>query len=612
MHHQMLLVLAILAGAIGLFAWGRPRADIVSLIVVAALMATGVLSPQEALSGFGSPVVILLAAIFVVSAGLVNTGLTQRLGELVVRVGGGSETRLIALIMLLAGLIGSFLNSAAIVAMLIPVVLTIAAKTGFNRKRLLMPLCVAVMISGMMTLIASSPNIIIQEALEQHGVDPALGFFSFTPFGVVTLAVAIAFMLLAGRNLLSRQRSGNDGTETPNVGDVISSYGLQERWHRLRLEADSPLIGQSVAAVREPLRERYGLRLLGFEKHFEGRTRLLPALQESLFEADDIVFTLVEEEHVPALTADLRCAATGRLPEPELREALHDIGVAEVMAAPDSKSIGSTLGKLDLPSNYNVSVLAIRHRGRTITEDVAKQTLDFGDILLVGGNWENIDRLSDDRQNFLLLTLPAEYQERLPARKRAPLAVVILVAMIAVMVFDLLPTVNAAIIGALAMIAVGCVRADSIYRIISWSALVVVAGMLPLATALTKTGATTLMADWLVKVLRPLAPVLMLGVVFLVTSLVCLFIANAAAAVLIAPITIQAAQALEVSPQAFAMTMAIACSAAFVTPVSSPTNMLVMEPGGYRFSDYVKVGLPMLLLTMLTTVALAYVIYLRG
>ncbi len=526
----MLIVFAIFGVAVGLFAWGRPRADIVALLVVAALMATRVLTPQEALSGFGSPVVILLAAIFIVSAGLVNTGLTQRLGELVVRLGGGSETRLIALIMILAGLIGSFLNSAAIVAMLIPVVLTIATNTGFNRKRLLMSLCVAVMISGMMTLIASSPNIIIQEALKEHGISPPLGFFSFTPFGLVTLAVSVVFMLFVGRNLLSRQRSGRTGTETPHVGDVMSSYGLDERLNRLRVEADSALIGQSVAAVREPLRERNGLRLVGFENHSQGRMRLLPALEEAVFEADNVVFTLVDERQLPALTADLRCAVVERLAESERREALQEIGVAEVMAAPDSKSIGATLGELDLPSNYDVSVLAIRHRGQTISENVAKQTLDFGDILLVGGNWEAIERLSDDRQNFLVLTLPAEYQERLPARRRAPLAVAILVCMIAVMVFDVLPTVNAAIIGALAMIAVGCVRVDSIYRVISWTALVVIAGMLPLATALTKTGATTLMADGLVKALHPLAPILMLGVVFLVTSLVCLFISNAAAA----------------------------------------------------------------------------------
>jgi di/tricarboxylate transporter len=612
MAHQMLIVFAVLAITVGLFAWGRPRADVVALLVVAALMASGVLTPTEALSGFGSPVVFLLAAIFVVSAGLVNTGVAQRLGELVVRVGGGNETRLVVLIMLVAGVVGSVLNSAAIAAMLIPVVLTIANKTGFNRKRMLMPLCVAVMISGMMTLIASSPNIIVQNALRERGVDPPLGFFSFTPFGVVALAISIVFMLLVGRNLLSRKRSEKTGTESPNVVDVIGSYGLDERWHRLRVLADSPLIGQSVAAVRQPLRERYGLRFLGFEKRSHGKTEVLPILPDSVFEADDEIFTLVDEQQVAEIAADLRCTVLGMREESERREVLHDIGVAEVMPAPESGSTGRTLGDLDLPSNYDLAVLAIRHRGHPITENLASQTLDFGDIVLVAGNWENINRLSDDRQNFVLLTLPTEYHERLPARGRAPIAVGILVAMVAVMAFEVLPTVNAALIAALAMVAAGCVRLDRVYHVISWHTLVLLAGMLPLATALTKTGATTLMANGLVQTLGSLGPISMLAALFLITALVCSFLSNAAAAVLIGPVAIEAAQALHISPQAFAMTVAIACSAAFATPVSSPTNVLVMEPGGYRFGDYVKVGLPMLFLTMLTTVALAKVIYLPG
>ncbi|MGO9035110.1 SLC13 family permease [Mycobacterium sp.] len=331
-----------------------------------------------------------------------------------------------------------------------------------------------------------------------------------------------------------------------------------------------------------------------------------------MFEADDVVFTLVDEEQVPALSTTLGCSVTGPQAESQQQEVLQDIGVAEVMPAPESKAIGSTLGGLDLSSQYHVTVLALRHRGQPVTENPAGETLDFGDTLLVGGNWDDINRLSDDRENFVLLTLPAEYQERLPARGRAPIAVGILVGMVAIMVTQVLPNSDAALIAALAMIAAGCVRLDSIYRLISWTTLVLIAGMLPLATALTKTGATTLMAKELVRTLGPLGPMLMLAVVFLVTALVGLFISNAATAVLIAPVAIEAAQALHVSPQGFAMTVAIACSAAFATPVSSPSNMLVMEPGGYRFGDYVKVGLPMLLLTMLATVALARVIYLPG
>jgi Trk K+ transport system NAD-binding subunit len=363
MTHQMLIVFAVLAVAVGLFAWGRPRADIVGLLVVAALMTSRVLTPTEALSGFGSPVVILLAAIFIVSAGLVNTGVTQRLGELVVRAGGGNETRLVALIMLLAGVIGSVLNSSAIVAMLIPVVLTISTRTGLNRKRMLMPLCIAVMISGMMTAIASSPNIIIENIIHERGIKPPLGFFSFTPFGIVTLAVSIVFMLLVGRNLLSRERSEKTEAGSPGAADVISSYGLQHRWHLLHVPPDSPLIGQTVAAVRQSLHERYGVDLLGFEKDSHGKTRFQAALPETVFEANDIAFTLVDEQHVPALTTALRCDVTGPREEGQRPQVLQDLGVAEVMPAPESKSIGNTLADLDLPSNYRVTVLAIRHRG---------------------------------------------------------------------------------------------------------------------------------------------------------------------------------------------------------------------------------------------------------
>ncbi len=232
--------------------------------------------------------------------------------------------------------------------------------------------------------------------------------------------------------------------------------------------------------------------------------------------------------------------------------------------------------------------------------------------MLVGGNWDDIERLSDARRNFILLNLPAEYQQRLVAPGRARAAVAILVAMVACMAFGWLPGADAALLGALAMVGAGCVRVDSIYRLISWNALVLIAGMLPLATALAKTGTTTLIAHHLVETLGALGPTGMLAVVFLVTAVVALFISNSATAVLIAPVAIEAAQALHVSPQGFAMTVAIACSAAFVTPVSSPTNMLVMEPGGYRFSDYAKVGVPLLALTMVITVVMARLIYLPG
>ena len=607
----MLIVFGILAGAVGLFAWGRPRVDIVAILVVLALMLSRVLTPQESLAGFGDPVVILIAAIFIVGEALVNTGVAHRLGEAVLKAGAGNETRLIVLIMVLAAGIGAFMSSSAIVAMFVPVVLTIANRTGLNRKRMLMPLSVAALISGMMTLIASSPNMIIDNTLRASGIPP-LGFFSWTPFGLAVLAASIAFMLW-GRRLLSKQLAAKDAeTRSPSAYDLIGFYDLADRWHRLRVSAGSPLINRSVIQMQHQY-DRFGCILVGLEKHPHGKPQFLPALPETVLEANDAIFVVGDAEQARQLIETQQLMELPRLDERQRSEALQEIGAAEVMLAPESKLIGKTLGELEFRSRYHVTVLGIRRRGEPLTKNLVSQPLDFGDTLLVGGDWASLGRLWDDRENFLVLTLPAEYHERLPARQRAPVAVGVLVAMIVVMAFELLPNSATALLAALAMVAGGCVRLDAIYRIINWKTVVLIAGMLPLATALTKTGATVLMAKGLVAALGSLGPVAMLAFVFLVTALVGLFISNSATAVLIAPVAIEAAQTLRVSPQAFAMTVAIACCAAYVTPVSSPVNMLVMEPGGYAFGDYVRVGLPLLLLTMLVTVALVAVIYpLRG
>ena len=392
-----------------------------------------------------------------------------------------------------------------------------------------------------------------------------------------------------------------------SVRDLIGSYGLGERAHRLRVLPGSPLLDRSVA--RAQLQRRYSVLIVGFQKHRHGKPFYLPALPETVFQPDDAIMVIGDRERVDALVAAEGLMWLPLLGEREQHEALQEIGAAEIMLTPESKVIGKTLRELEFRARYSVAVLAIRHRGEPVAKDLADQPLDFGDTLLVWGDWTDIRRLGEDRESFVVLTLPAEFQDRMPARNRAPIAVAILLAMIAAMAFEVIPNTATALIAALAMVAGGCVKLDSIYRVISWKTIVLIAGMLPLATALTKTGATVMMANELVAALGSLGPIAMLAAVFLVTAVVGLFISNSATAVLIAPIAIEAAQSLHVSPQAFAMTVSIACCAAFVTPVSSPVNMLVMEPGGYAFGDFVKVGLPLLLLTMVVTIALVAAIY---
>jgi di/tricarboxylate transporter len=566
-----------------------------------------VLTIQESLAGFGQPVVVLIAAVSIVGEGLSATGVVYRLGEAVMKVGGTNEGLLVALVMGLAGTVGAFMSSSAIVAMFIPVVLAIDDRIGLNRKRMLMPLSVAALVSGMMTLIASSPNMIVEDALRARGLAP-LSFFSWTPFGAAALAAAIAFMLLVGRNMLSKQiTEAAAGARQPSARDLIGSYGLADKWHRLRVSASSPLINRTVAQMH--LLDHFGTVIVGFAKHQHGREQFLPAMPESQFEPDDTIFAVGSEDQAHELTVAHDLVVLPRMDQRRLHEALQEVGVAEIMLAPESRLIGQTLRKVEFISRYDLNVLAIRHRGARLTSKLADQTLDFGDTLLVAGGWGEIRRLRDEPEDFVVLTLPAEFSELMPARHRAPLAVAILIAMVAVMALQLVANAAAVLLAALAMIATRCVNLDAVYRIVNWKTVVLVAGTLPLATALSKTGATTMMAHGLTALLGPLGPLAMLAAVFLVTALVGLFISNSATAVLIAPVAIDAARTLRVSPHAFAITVSIACCAAFVTPVSSAVNMLVMEPGGYTFGDYVKVGLPLLLLTMLVTVALVAVIY---
>jgi len=420
------------------------------------------------------------------------------------------------------------------------------------------------------------------------------------------LAAAIVFMLIFGRNMLSQRLTAEDTRPgQPSAIDLVSSYGLADKWYRLQVPRGSPLIDRSVAQSLDQL----GVVPVGFEKHQHGRQRFLPAMPETVFEADDAIFVVGPEEQTQQLVASGGLVVLPRLDQRQRHEAFQELGVAEIMLAPESHLIDATLREVDFRSRYGVNVLAIRHRGEPLTTNLGDQTLDFGDTLLVAGGWPEIRRLRDDRENFFVLTLPAEFSELMPARHRAPIAVGILVAMVVVMALELIPNAAAVLLAALALIASGCVRLDAIYRIINWKTVVLVAGTLPLATALAKTGATAMMANAMVAALGSLGPLAVLATVFLVTSLVGLFISNSATAVLMAPVAIDAARALHDSPQAFAMTVAIGCCAAYVTPVSSAVNMLVMEPGGYSFGDYVKLGVPLLLLTMVVTVALVSVIY---
>jgi di/tricarboxylate transporter len=599
MTPDALFVFGVLAAAVILFASDRLRPDVVALLVIVALTLGGVLPVSEAVAGFGDSIVILIAALFVVGEGLVQTGVANQVGAWLTRVAGASETRLLVLLMLTVAGLGAFMSSTGVVAIFIPVVLGIANRLGIGPGRLMMPLAFAALLSGMLTLIATPPNLMVNDALRTAGLQP-FGFFSITPIGLLALGLGIVYMWAVGSRLLpaSPPPTGTAG-RPQTLLDLVESYNLANQFHRLRVEPNSPLAGQTVAEAR--LRTRYGVTIIGVGRQERFAEVVASALANTEFHPADVLYVAGAAAAVETLGVAERLTGLP-IEESQERSLVKELGLIEVLLPPDSELIGQTLHQAAFRSHHGLSVLGIRRRGRALPGDLIEEKLAFGDVLLVAGSWKQIGLLQGDRQHFLVLNLPAEFSEVAPAHRRAPLALLVLLAMVVMMTFGWVPTTVAALLAALAMGLFRCLRMEDAYRSINWSSLVVIAGMLPLAKALEKTGGVALVADGLAAGLGPFGPLALLAGIFLLAALVGLFISNTATAVLMAPVAIAAAQQIGVSPYPFAMTVAVAASAAFATPVSSPVNTLVLAPGGYRFSDFVRVGLPLILVVMAITV----------
>ncbi len=598
MSSDATIVFGILGVAGILFASGRVRLDVTALLVVMALMLSGVLTPREALAGFGDPVVILVAGLLVLGEMLSRTGVSHAMGRWLMRVGGSSETRMLVLLMLAAGLLGSVMSSTAVVAVFIPVVLTISAKTDLNASRLLIPLSFAALVSGMLTLIATTPNLVVSAELDAKGLTP-FGFFSFTPIGLSVLAVTVVYMWLVGRHLLPGSDAAPAKSEAHTLADLWVGFGLERIAHRVRVTNDSPLTGRTLAEAE--IGTRFHARVLGIERSGRRRGREFlpsPSADAEIHEGDVLCVTaepadvdaLAAAEHLEKLTigyADRELWKT-------------ELGLAAVLVPPDSTLESQTLRESEFRSNHALDVLGLRRSG-AIVPAFTDEPLEAGDSLLVLGSWHAIARLQGDTRDFVVLTLPEELHEVAPARRRAPVALLILAAMVLLAAFDMMPVVAAVLLAALAAVFTGCLTMEDGYDAISWSSLVLIAGMLPVADALESTGGVDVIVEALVEGLGYAGPYGIMSVFFALTAGLGMVLSNTATAVLIAPIALQTAVMLDVSPYPLAMTVAIAASAAFVTPVSSPVVTLVVSPGNYSFLDFVKVGLPLLVLTWITT-----------
>jgi len=608
LNSELVWVLSLLGIAVVLFATGKVRMDAIALLVVVAFVLSGTLTLSEAFSGFSDPNVILIAALFIIGDGLVRTGVATKMGSWLVSAAGSSETKMLILLMLTVAGLGAFMSSTGVVAIFIPVVLSVSMRMKISPARLMMPLSFAGLISGMMTLVATPPNLVINSELLREGLE-GFNFFSVTPIGLVVLVLGVVYMLFARFALNGQSKEdGKAGWKRRTFRDLIKEYRLTGRARRLAIRAGSPMVGRRLDDLK--LRERYGANVIGLERWRKFRRVIVNVTGVTEFRARDVL--LID---MSASDVDLREFCTQQMLEPMVLRGDYfsdqalDVGMAEVSMIPDSELIGQTLREIGFRTRYGLNIVGLKRNGEALEGVLVDESLQLGDILLVVGDWKLISQLNQKSRDFLVLNLPVEEGEASPAHSQAPHAIFCLALMVALMLTDEIPNPIAAIIACLLMGKFRCIDMESAYKAIHWPSIILIVGMMPFALALQKTGGVDLIVSGLMSFGGGYGPYIMLVCLFVMCAAIGLFISNTATAVLMAPIALAAAKSMGVSPYPFAMIVALAASAAFMTPVSSPVNTLVLGPGNYKFSDFVKLGVPFTVIVMVVSVVMVPMLF---
>ena len=595
----MILTLVVLLVTVIFFVIGRLRADIVALCALCVLLVAGVLTPEEAFSGFSSNVVIMMVGLFVVGAAVLQTGLAKVLSQKIIQLAKGSEIRLFLLVMLTTSFIGAFVSNTGTVALMMPIVVSMAAQSNSSPGKLLMPLAFASSLGGMLTLIGTLPNLVIQETLVDAGYEP-LTFFSFTPVGIVCIAVGIIVLLPLSRMFLGKdkKKGGRRKPKDKSLDELVTEYHLQNYLQAYRIGNHSPLHGKTVAEL--DLRNRHGLSIIEIRNDSSSSGRIIRQVKQkvpkpsTVLQAGDVLYRTGDIKDMDVFATKNSLA---KLDNSSVD--FYDIGMAELVLMPNSRITGIRLKDSSIGEKYNINVVGIRRRRDYLVKDLAEQKLQAGDVLLVQGLWSNIDRLETAETDWVVLGRPIEQASKVTLNYKAPIAAFIMLLMICMMVFDFIPIqpVTAVMIAGLLMVLTGCLRnVETAYKAINWSSIVLIAAMMPMSIALEKTGVSSFISQSLVDSLGDMGPMILLAGIYYTTTFVTMFVSNTATAVIMSPIAMSAASQIGVSPYAFLFAVTLGASMCFASPFSTPPNALVMKAGQYEFMDYIKVGLPLQLL----------------
>ena len=611
----MTITLIILIITVAMFIWGRVRADIVALTALAALLVLGILTPAEALAGFSSPIVIMMIGLFVVGGAIMQTGLAKLTGNKLMALSRGNETVTFLLVMLVTSFIGAFVSNTGTVALMMPIIMSLAAGSGMQTSRFLMPLAFAGSLGGMLTLIGTPPNLVIDEVLTEAGFKP-LAFFSFFPVGIIVIAIGIIVLMPLSKIFLSQKQNGKKKKNGKSLDDLVDEYQLLDNLHRYivpskRTAAAIDENGQMMDIVGKTLKDlsiqkKYGVSIIEIRNEKKSRLGLVKDVNQNMAKSSstiavhDTLYIIGDEEKIERFAQDYDLRKMK-----DVKIDFYDLGLTEIVVMPTSNFAGLRIGDANLRKRFGINVLGVKRGGSSsdgkvgkeyITDNLIATKLHVGDMLLVQGEWTNLAHLTADTTNWVVLDQPEKTADKVLLDYKAPVAAAIMLLMIAMMVFDFIPVapVTAVIIAGLLTVFAGCFRnVEAAYKTINWESIVLIAAMMPMSTALEKTGASALVSQGLVDSLGSMGPTALLAGIYFTTSLMTMFISNTATAVLMAPIALVAAQQVGVSPYSFLFAVTLGASMCFASPFSTPPNALVMKAGGYTFMDYVKVGLPL-------------------
>ncbi len=603
----MITTLIILALSAVFFVNGKLRSDLAALCALVLLIVCNILTPEEALSGFSNPIVIMMVGLFVVGGAIFKTGLAKMISSKILRLAGKSELKLFILIMMVTAFIGAFVSNTGTVALMLPIVVSMAASANISPGRFLMPLAFASSMGGMATLIGTPPNLVVDEVLSNAGFTD-LSFFSFTPIGVICVLIGLVVLIPLSKFFLVKKEDGKDTKTTTGHSpkELAKKYQLSDNLYRIQIRPGSRIGGKKLQELN--ITQAYNLSILEIRRQSSSQGRFLKTVDQSLagphteLQENDILYVFGPFEKVNQFAKEQNLELTDTHVSEYVEGAeveklsVREIGIAEVLLMPDSKLINKAVKDSGFRDKYSVNILGIQRKGEYILNDIKDIKMHAGDILLIQGTWDSIARMSQKQAQWVVLGQPLEEASKVTLDYKAPVAALIMVLMIAAMVFDFIPIppVAAVIIAGILMVLTGCFRnVEEAYKTINWESVVLIAAMLPMSLALEKTGASNLISEKLVSGLGDYGPLVLMAGIYFTTSLLTMFISNTATAVLVAPIALQSAIAINVSPYPFLLAVTVGASMCFASPFSTPPNALVMSAGKYTFMDYVKVGLPL-------------------